>query len=158
MRLGKSETSGGIAKSSQAIVYNWITLIIMQFLHIDHLFSHSFCAIIPSLVSKAVLKEAFYNNNGEANFRSAEINTLNDVSFFVFFSPTALFVHQEGYTVPCDCFNFVFFHLRGCYLMESTCTILVKTFGTLCVSGAENAIQIDPPHPLDSVGCYKSNT
>ena len=84
MRLGKSETSGGIAKSSQAIFYNWITLIIMQFLHIDHLFSHSFCAIIPSLVSKAVLKEAFYNNNGEANFRSAEINTLNDVSFFVF--------------------------------------------------------------------------
>ena len=105
----------------------------MQFLHIDHLFSHSLCAIIPSLVSKAALKEAFYNNIGEANTHSPEISTLNDVSFFYFSSPTALFVHQGGYSVPCDCFNFVFSHLGGCCLMESTCTILVKMFRTLCV-------------------------
>ena len=105
----------------------------MQFLHIDHLFSHSLCAIIPSLVSKAALKEAFHNNNGEANTHSAEISTLNDVSFFCFSSPAALFVHQGGYSVPCDCFNFVFSHLGGCCLMESTCTILVKMFRTLCV-------------------------
>lgn len=105
----------------------------MQFLHIDHLFSHSLCAIIPSLVSKAALKEAFYNNNGEANTHSAEISTLNDVSFFCFSSPAALFVHQGGYSVPCDCFNFVFSHLGGCCLMKSTCTILVKMFRTLCV-------------------------
>lgn len=105
----------------------------MQFWHIDHLFSHSLCAIIPSLVSKAALKEAFYNNNGEANTHSAEISTLNDVSFFCFSSPAALFVHQGGYSVPCDCFNFVFSHLGGCCLMESTCTILVKMFRTLCV-------------------------
>ena len=26
-------------------------------------------------------------------------------------------------------------------------TILVKTFGTLCVSGEENVIQVDPPPP-----------
>ena len=26
-------------------------------------------------------------------------------------------------------------------------TILVKTFGTLCVSGEENVIQVDPPSP-----------
>ena len=38
-------------------------------------------------------------------------------------------------------------------------TILVKTFGTLCVLGEENVIQVDPlPPPLNSVGCYKSNT
>ena len=59
----------------------------MQFLHIDHLFSHSLCAIIPSLVSKAALKEAFYNNNGEANTHSADFSTLNDVNFFVFLLP-----------------------------------------------------------------------
>ena len=28
-------------------------------------------------------------------------------------------------------------------------TILVKTFGTLCVSGEENVIQVDPPPPLN---------
>ena len=38
-----------------------------------------------------------------------------------------------------------------------TSTILVKTFGTLCVLGVENVIQVDPL-PLNSVGCYKSNT
>lgn len=59
----------------------------MQFLCIDHLFSHSLCAIIPSLVSKAALKEAFHNNNGEANTHSAEISALNNVSFFVFLLP-----------------------------------------------------------------------
>ena len=59
----------------------------MQFLHIDHLFSHSLCAIIPSLVSKAALKEAFYNNSGEANTHSADFSTLNDVNFFVFLLP-----------------------------------------------------------------------
>ena len=37
-------------------------------------------------------------------------------------------------------------------------TILVKTFGILCVSGEENVIQVKPPPPLNSVGCYKSNT
>ena len=36
-----------------------------------------------------------------------------------------------------------------------TSTILVKTFGTLCVLGVENVIQVDPL-PLNSVGCYKS--
>ena len=37
-------------------------------------------------------------------------------------------------------------------------TILVETFGTLCVSGDENAIQFAPsPHPLDSVGCLQVN-
>ena len=59
----------------------------MQFLNIDHLFSHSLCVIIPSLVSKAALKEAFYNNNGEANIHSADFSTLNDVNFFVFLLP-----------------------------------------------------------------------
>ena len=39
-----------------------------------------------------------------------------------------------------------------------TLTILVKTFGTLCVLGEENVIKVDPPPPLNSVGCYKSNT
>ena len=34
-------------------------------------------------------------------------------------------------------------------------SILAKTFGTLCVSGEEN---VDPRPPLNSVGCYKSNT
>ena len=38
-----------------------------------------------------------------------------------------------------------------------TSTILVKTFGTLCVLGVENVIQVDPL-ALNSVGCYKSNT
>ena len=37
-------------------------------------------------------------------------------------------------------------------------TILVKTFGTLCVSGEENVFHVDPPFPLNSVGCYKPNT
>ena len=37
-------------------------------------------------------------------------------------------------------------------------TILVKTFGTLSVLGEENVLQVDPPPPLNSVGCYKSNT
>ena len=37
-------------------------------------------------------------------------------------------------------------------------TILVTTFGTLCVLGEENVIQVDPPPPLNSVACYKSNT
>ena len=41
---------------------------------------------------------------------------------------------------------------------EALPTILVKTFGTLCVLGDENVIQVDPPPPLNSVGCYKSNT
>ena len=41
---------------------------------------------------------------------------------------------------------------------EALPTILVKTFGTLCVLGDENVIQVDPPAPLNSVGCYKSNT
>ena len=59
----------------------------MQFLRIDHLFSRSLRAIIPSLVSKAALKEAFHNNNGEANTRSAEISALNNVSFFVLLLP-----------------------------------------------------------------------
>ena len=37
-------------------------------------------------------------------------------------------------------------------------TILVKRLGTICVSGEENVIQVDPPPPLNSIGCYKSNT
>ena len=37
-------------------------------------------------------------------------------------------------------------------------TILVKMLGTICVSGEENVIQVDPPPPLNNVGCYKSNT
>ena len=41
---------------------------------------------------------------------------------------------------------------------EALPTILVKTFGTLCVLGDENVIQVDPSPPLNSVGCYKSNT
>ena len=41
---------------------------------------------------------------------------------------------------------------------EALPTIPVKTFGTLCVLGDENVIQVDPPPPLNSVGCYKSNT
>ena len=43
---------------------------------------------------------------------------------------------------------------------EALPTILVKTFGTLCVLGDENVIQVDhpTPPPLNSVGCYKSNT
>ena len=32
-----------------------------------------------------------------------------------------------------------------------------NVWDTLCL-GAEDAIQIDPPPHLDSVGCYKSNT
>ena len=32
--------------------------------------------------------------------------------------------------------------------LENQTTILVKTFGTLCVSGEENVIQVDPP-PLN---------
>ena len=44
----------------------------------------------------------------------------------------------------------------GCLSHEPT--ILIKTFGTLCVLGDENVIQVDPPPPLNSVGCYKSNT
>ena len=31
-------------------------------------------------------------------------------------------------------------------------TILVKTFGTLCVSGEENVIQVDPPSPWTVLG------
>ena len=31
-------------------------------------------------------------------------------------------------------------------------TILVKTFGTLCVSGEENVIQVDPPSPGTVLG------
>ena len=31
--------------------------------------------------------------------------------------------------------------------LENQTTILVKTFGTLCVSGEENVIQVDPPPP-----------
>ena len=34
--------------------------------------------------------------------------------------------------------------------LENQTTILVKTFGTLCVSGEENVIQVDPPHPLNT--------
>ena len=41
---------------------------------------------------------------------------------------------------------------------EALPTILVKRFETLCVLGDENVIQVDPPPPLNSVGCYKSNT
>ena len=37
-------------------------------------------------------------------------------------------------------------------------TILVKTFGTLCVVGEENVIQVDHPPPLNSFGCYKSDS
>ena len=44
------------------------------------------------------------------------------------------------------------------HIVLSHPTILVKTFGTLCVLGEENVIQVDPPPPLNSVGCYKSNT
>ena len=124
----------------------------MQLLRIDHLFSHSLCAIIPSLVSKAALKEAFHNNNGEANTRSAIISNLNDVSFFVFLLPLHCLFTREV----------ILYHVTVLILCSltwvvvSTCTVLVKTFGTLCVSGG--AIQIDPPPHLDSVGCYKSNT
>ena len=45
--------------------------------------------------------------------------------------------------------------------LSNISTILVKTLGTICVSGEENVIQVDPslpPPPLNSVGCYKSNT
>ena len=37
-------------------------------------------------------------------------------------------------------------------------TILVRTFGTFCISCKENAIQVNPRLPLESVGCYRSNT
>ena len=34
---------------------------------------------------------------------------------------------------------------------EALPTILVKTFGTLCVLGDENVIQVDPPPPASTV-------
>ena len=37
-------------------------------------------------------------------------------------------------------------------------TIIVKTFGTLCVLGEGKCNSSWPPSPLNSVGCYKSNT
>ena len=44
------------------------------------------------------------------------------------------------------------------FILQSNITsILVKTFGTLCVSELENVIQLSPTSPLDRVGCYKSN-
>ena len=42
--------------------------------------------------------------------------------------------------------------------LSSADTILVKTLRRLCVLGEENVIVVDPPPPLNSVGCYKSNT
>ena len=126
----------------------------MQFLHIDHLFSHSLCAIIPSLVSKAASNEVVHNNNGEANAHSAEISTLNDVSLFVFLLPLhclftrEVILYHMTVLILCSLTWVVFV----CCLMDSTCTILVKTFGTLCVSGAEDVFQIDPPPPLTLLG------
>ena len=43
-------------------------------------------------------------------------------------------------------------------LSLTTCTILVKTFGTLCVLGEENVIQVDPPTPWTVLGVTSQTT
>ena len=130
----------------------------MQFLHIDHLFSHSLCAIIPSLVSKAALKEAFYNNNGEANTHSADFSTLNDVNFFVFLLPLHCLFTREV----------ILYHVTVLILCSLTWVVVVwwnlhvqfwsKCLGHFVFRCGRCNSNIDPPPPLDSVGCYKSNT
>ena len=44
------------------------------------------------------------------------------------------------------------------HIVLSHPTILVKTFGTLCVLGEENVIKVDPPHPPRTVLGVTSQT
>ena len=54
--------------------------------------------------------------------------------------------------LPLACLSHVYFNdipkRRAC----SLATILVKTFGTLCVLGEENVLQVDPPPPWTLLG------